>query len=159
MTITLKTKSIDSSFSASLAKLSSLDKDTEEALKEIGNAFAALVTDQFKTSTDPFGRGWIPLSKRRSRVKQRRGFTNQPLVATGRLSRSFTSAVTPKRLEFGSDRTFSKGITAADHQVGFNNADGTRTPPRAMLPLLGSTLPPLWDRAIEAAFLNLVRKL
>lgn len=157
MTLSLSTRVVDNGFGRALEAVLKLDKDVSPALLVIGDGFTSLVRKEFATATDPFGKKWIPLSKRRTREKRKRGFPLIPLTATGKMASSFTGAASAKQLVFGSDRTFPDGRDASSHQLGFTGSDGLRTPPRQMLPLSSNTLPGDWLRVVEKAFENLVK--
>lgn len=157
MTFSLSTRVIDNGFAGGLDAALKLDKDLSPTLSAIGEGFTGIVRKEFTTATDPFGNKWIPLSERRSRIKSKLGFPLTPLTATGALSNSFTGQASAKQLVFGSNRVFPDGKDASSHQVGFTNSDGTKTPPRQMLPLSGATLPSNWLNVVEKAFENLVK--
>ena len=77
----------------------------------------SLVATEFETSTDPYGRPWLPLKSR----------DGQPLLDTGRLRNSFGGdGSDATAFRFGTDVVY-----AALHQYGGTVKHGARATPRA----------------------------
>lgn len=159
MTISLTPRIVDQGFSTTIAKTLSYDKDVSPAFTDIKVAFRSLVTKEFNEAVDPYGVKWAPLSKRRLKEKKQRGQPLIPLTATQQMKRGFDGVVGPKRLIFGSDRSFPDGRDASSHQKGFTGSGGRRTPPRKMLPMDSDTLPVTWQKMVDSAFAKMVKDL
>lgn len=114
-----------------------------------GAAALKLVADEFRGSHDPRGNPWQPL-KYRQGGKMRRGQygprrAGKPLMKTGRLRASFSTAVTPNGFRIG---------TAVQY-AGYHQTGTATIPARPMLPDAGA-LPPAWQEAFAVELNRMV---
>jgi phage gpG-like protein len=126
-------------------RLATLGKrGTRDAVKAMAAEATDLVAEGFRTSTAPDGTAWRPLAKARAR-NRRRGDRGKPLLDTGRLRASVTTA---PRISGDGFVITADPIYAATHQYGRGPI-----PPRPFLPI--PDLPASWavrlsDAAHEA---------
>jgi phage gpG-like protein len=126
-------------------RLATLGKrGTRDAVKAMAAEASDLVAEGFRQSTAPSGTPWRPLAKARAR-NRRRGDSGKPLLDTGRLRASVTTA---PRISGDGFVITADPIYAATHQYGRGPI-----PPRPFLPI--PDLPASWavrlsDAAHEA---------
>lgn len=117
--------------------INSLAGVPSRAAPQAARAIRRLITRQFNTGTDPFGRGWAPLAA--STIA--RGRRAPPLTDTRRMRRGIrVNLLRPSGI----------GITVPDPPSRFHQFGTRKMPRRAILPLR-ATLPKSWAAAIERA--------
>lgn len=89
---------------AQLDRLIAQCVDTKPIMDGIGNVLASKVRQGFRTSTDPWGKQWKPLKRRKG----------QPLVDTGRLRSSISYHAISGSVAVGTNVSY-----APYHQFGF----------------------------------------
>ena len=118
---------------AALQQLQEAGSDLSPAFSEIGDRLIALVKDGFETGTDPAGRRWAPLKRRKGK----------PLLDTGTLMRSFIRSASEAGVTVGT-ATVSAALHQFGGKAGRNRA--TTVPARPMLP--ADALPADWEAEI-----------
>ena len=104
-----------------LARVNSLVQfDPTELLDDVGQYLVSETVYRFRTSTDPQGNQWQPLSER---TREQRGQQAKPLVHKGHLRDSITHQVRGDEVRIGNNR-----IYGAIHQFGGQAGRGHKVP-------------------------------
>ena len=126
-------------------RLDSLNIDTEDVLKDVGEELRSIVINNFVNSVDPYGNAWKELSPQTIRRKG----SSKPLIDTGTLMNSIDYNVSGRILKL---------FTGAEAPYGVYHQEGTgRIPRRSFFPD-PDDLPDDWLKVIEDSIHNAISR-